>query len=262
MPALRELQQRFIDGLLSEDDSLVLPFIAQPGPAAAQRFDIYRNNCGSGFLAALAAGYPVLQRLTGTAYFRQLARDFQLAHPSPSGNLQHAGQKLPDYLERRFAGTPYGYFSHVARIEWACQEVLAAPDHASLDLERLARVSPADYPHLCFALDPALRLVASPYPVVRIWEAHQHHEDPGPMDISTGGEQALVRREDSGVCIHRLSPAEFACLAAFRDARSLEHAVGEALRLEPGMDLPGALRRWAGRGFIVDFFVIGASMAD
>jgi hypothetical protein len=257
MPSLRELQQRFVGDLLTEDGAALLPWIGDDGVPAAERLAIYRGNCREGFLAALAAGYPVLQRLTGADYFRQLAREYQREFPSPSGNLFHAGAKLAAFLERRFAGTAYEYFSHVARVEWACQEVLAAPDHAALDYNRLAGVSPADHARLRFELDPATRLVRSVYPVVRIWEAHQDAREPEAMDIGAGGEQGLVQRRGGSVSIYRLSPADYACLAALAGGRPLSDALEDAAGIDGEFDLAVALRRWAQLGFIVDF-----SLAD
>jgi hypothetical protein len=167
---------------------------------------------------------------------------------------------LPDYLARRFAGLEYDYFADVARLEWACQEVLAAADGGTLDLGRLAAVSPADHPRLRFVPDPALRLVSSRYPVARIWEEHQDGRAPGAIDLAAGGEQAAVQRKGAGVAIYRLRLAEYACLAAFREARPLGAATTAALSLDEDFDLGAALRRWAQLGFITGFSVTGDSL--
>jgi hypothetical protein len=256
MPSLHELQRRFLADLLSEDGATLLPWVSDHG-AAADRLNVYRDNCREGFLTALAAGYPVLKRLVGEDYFRQLVRDYQRECPSPAGNLSQAGARLPQFLERRFAGSDYEYFSDVARVERACQEVLGAADHAALDLARLADVPPADHARLRFDLDPAARLVRSVYPAVRIWEAHQGGREPEPIDIGSGGEHALVQRRADGIRVHRLAPAEYACLAALGAGRSLGTALDDALAIDAHFDLPSALRRWGELGFIVDFSVAG-----
>jgi hypothetical protein len=259
MLSLRELQQRFVDGLLGGDAAAILPVIGDHGPGAAKRFAVYRNNCRAGFLAALEAGYPVLRRLTGPEYFRQLVGEYQRAHPSPSGNLAHAGTRLPGFLDRRFAGTEYEYFGDVARLERACQEVQSAADRPPLDLQRLAAVSPADYPRLRFEPDPAAQLFASPWPVVTIWEAHQGTDEPGAIDLGAGPERAVVRRRDEGVVLYRLPPPEFAGLAALAAARPLGAALEAALALDDGFDLRAALVRWTRLGFIAGFSVTGES---
>jgi len=259
MRSLRELQQSFVADLLTEDGATLLPWIGAQGVPAAERLNVYRGNCREGFLAALAAGYPVLKRLTGADYFRRLIGDYQREFPSPAGNLFHAGERLPQFLDRRFAGTPYEYFADVARLERACQEVLNAADHTPLDLDRLAAVPAPDHERLRFELDPAARLVCSVYPVVRIWEAHQDGHEPEPIDLGSGGEQALVHRRSSRVSVHRLTPAEYACLAALRSARPLGIALDEAIALDDEFDLRSALRSWGQLGFLVKFSVVGAS---
>ena len=261
MPSLRELQQGFVGDLLTSEPPQSLPWIGGHGLAPAERLQIYRNNCRIGFHDAVAVGFPVLRALVGDDYFRQLAREYQAAHPSPSGNLAHAGRDLPAFLERRYAGTEFDYFSHVARLEWAAQEVLLAADHAPLDLERLALVPPAEYAELRFELHPAIRLVQSTWPVVTLWEAHQPGRDPEGLDLSIGGEQGVVRRGNPGIEIFRLPAAEYAALRAFRDARTLTVAVDEALGVDADFAPGAALQRWARHGFIVNFSIVGATLA-
>lgn len=257
MLSLRETQQRFLRGVLHDDAAAIEPWISSAGLGSGDRLRIYRNNCREGFVSALALGYPVLQRLTGEPYFRQLAREYQRRYPSPSGNLFHVGARLPAFLQQRFAGTPYGYFSEVARLEWACQEVLVTADRAPLDLARLAGVSPALYPRLRFEMHPAARLVSSGYPVFRIWETHQQPAEPDPIDLSSGGEQALVRRNGDGIVIYRLTAGEFAWLAAIAGARSLHFALQAALDADRNFDLGSTLQRWVYNGTLVDFSFAG-----
>ena len=257
MPSLRKLQQGLIESVLADDDGRILPWIGEHGVPAAQRLGVYRNNCRENFLAALSTGYPVLRRLTGAAYFRQLVREYQHDCPSPSGNLFHAGERLPGYLAERFAGTEFAYFTDVARLEWLCQEVLPAAGHAPLDLRRLAGASPEDYPRLCFELDPAARLFASRYPAVTIWEAHQQDGEPQQINLASGGEQAIVQRRHAGVTVCRLTPAEYACLAALGDGLPLASALEEGLRTDPSFDLQATLRRSVEAGLIADFSLPG-----
>ena len=257
MHSLRELQEEFLHGALDGVREPIITRIHSDDIPAAQRLRIYENNCREGFLAALIAGYPVLCRITGEQYFRQLVVDYQREHPSPSGNLHHAGARLPQYVERRYVGTEYEYFGDVARLEWACQEVLVAGDHDPLDVSRLAQVPRSDYPRLRFELHPAVRLVSSPYPVFTIWEAHQQEADPEPIDLRSGNEQALVRRRSEGGVIYRLSPAEFTALVALQTARPLGRAVDDALAVDAGFDLAGALHRWTTIEVLVNFSVLG-----
>ncbi len=252
MHALRELQQCLVSDILSDRVPQSTHRIGARGLGPAERLEIYRNNCRIGFHDALLAGFPVLCALVGADYFRQLAREYQQLHPSPAGNLAHVGQELPAFLQQRHDGTQYDYFSHVARLEWAVQEILLAADHAPLDLARLALVSQADYGELRFKLHPAIRLAQSKWPIVTIWEAHQPGHDPTGIDLASGSEQAVVRRSGRSVEMFRLPPAEYAALQSFHQELSLSAALDEALGVDAGFDLPAALARWAHHQIIVN----------
>ena len=71
------------------------------GVAATRRLHVYRNNLFASLGAALGAVYPVVARLVGAAFFRQLAHGYVLRHPSLSGNLHDFGARLPDYLRKQ-----------------------------------------------------------------------------------------------------------------------------------------------------------------
>src|SRR5262249_12480482 len=101
MSSLRDLQRQFV-GVLFEElaDSEVTWARGQDGRArlrgprraqTAARLAIYRNNLHEGFINALALEFPVVQRLVGDDYFRQLAREFLHAHPSRAGDLHPIG---------------------------------------------------------------------------------------------------------------------------------------------------------------------------
>jgi len=156
--ALRELQMHFVDALFSGDAEVVASQIEANGVEPTERLDVYRNNLREGFTKALSVGFPVVERLVGAEYFRQLALDFLHAHPSRAGNLHHIGAPFPAYLRERFADTQYPYLGDVAALEWAHEEAILAADDAPLAASALAGVDAArQAPKL--VLDPAPGLV-------------------------------------------------------------------------------------------------------
>lgn len=270
MPSLRELQCAFGAALaeraVTED---IAGQVVANGIDPAGRLRIYRNNAREGFLATLRAGFPVLERLVGEDYFRQLAFEYRTRFPSTSGNLYHVGAQLAGYLQERFAATAYAYFADVARLEWALQEAMVAAEHASLDLSRLRAVAEQDYGRLAFRMHPAARLVSSPFPVLTIWNANQPGADASQtIDLGSGAERVLVLRAHEEVEMRRLGAAEFAFLAAIDAGRALGPAIGVAheavreARAAPetaGFDAGAALQGWVAAGAIVDFQLIGDS---
>lgn len=253
MPSLHELQRMFGAALASGESAALERHVVANGIDAVARIHIYRNNTREIHLAALRAAFPVLERLVGADYFRQLAFEYRERFPSTSGNLHFLGCELPLFLEHRFAGTEYRYLPDVAKLEWAYQEVLVAAEHAPLAVDRLQRVAPVDYPRLVFRLHPAARLVASPFPVLTIWSANQPDTgDTGTIDLRSGGERVLVLRTAGEVELRRLDDPEFMFLKLIADGATLAVAADAAVNAG-AFDLGATLRRYAAAGLLIDF---------
>ncbi|HEU4531691.1 MAG TPA: DNA-binding domain-containing protein [Steroidobacteraceae bacterium] len=265
MLSLRELQSAFGAALLAQDragagdhaaGTAIEQEIVANGLEPAARLRIYRNNARENFASALRAAFPVLAKLVGEDYFRQLALQYRAAHPSRSGDLRHVGQALPDFLSHRFADGEYSYFPDVARLEWAVQEAFVADDHAPLDLARLGQIDPARYTELSFELHPAARLLFSPYPVLTIWRANQDGAEERSIDLHAGGEHVLVTRAAQDVELAQLDPADYAFLSACARGAQFADAVARASGAGP-FDASTSLRRHVTSGTLVDFRLTG-----
>jgi hypothetical protein len=240
MPALRELQLQFVAALFDARDDTVQRCVRKDGIDVGERLDIYRNNLREGFVRALAIGFPVIERLGGAEYFRQLAVQFLSAHPSRRGNVHQIGGPFASWLRGKFQGTEYSYFADIADLEWAYQEALIAPDAPAIAVETLRQVDPAIYEHLTFEFHPACGFVRSDFPIVRIWEANQPEgASEAVIDLASGGDNVLVMRTNEGVEMHRVPHDQFVFLKALAEGESL----GMALERAPDVDARDALRR-------------------
>jgi hypothetical protein len=254
VPSLRELQESFADAVLYERTERVCQSIAHRGLAPERRLAIYRNNAREGFLKTLAATFPVLQKLAGEAWLRQTGRAYMRAHPSRSGNLHYVGERFATFLQTQLADTEFDYFTDVARLEWAYQEVLIAADHPGFDIATLASASPQQYDALRFTVHPAARLVASPYPVLAIWKANQiESEGSGAIRLDAGPSRVLLIRREDHVELRELDASEFALLNAFAEGLCFANAAAAALAAQPACDLTVAFARIVRLGAFVDF---------
>jgi hypothetical protein len=253
MLSLRDLQTRFADCLFGEAAERVTPWIRSQGIDPVARIGIYRNNLQQGFLKTLALEFPVIQRLVGAEYFRQLALSFLARNPSGCGDLHHIGRPFPAFLGQRFVGSCYRYFAEVAALEWAWQECLVAEECPSLDPQALRDVPPGAYATLRFRLHPAARLLRSDFPIVRIWEVNQDgYAGETLVDLDAGGDLVLVRRTARGSDIRRLSPGDFQLLTTLAKNQSLAEALEASLAREPRFDLGAALRRSFELGVLIE----------
>lgn len=243
MTSLRELQVAFLDGTLRGHPARISSLIAASELEPEARVAIYANNAREGFLQALAATFPVIERLGGQDWFRQTGRQYMRRHPSRSGNLHHVGERFAAFLDDVLRDTDYAYFADVARLEWAYQEVLVAADHPSFDISALSGVSPDDYGALAFRVHPAARLVESRYPVLAIWKANQPGaQTSSAISLDAGSSRVLVIRREDHVELRELPAAEFALLAAFMrgatlgEAADLAFVLGSVVKLQALVD--------------------------
>jgi len=226
--SLRDWQQSFAAALLGTG--------AIPGG-----LQVYRNNVFTSLSEALGAVYPVTRRLIGEAFFHQLARRFIRRYPSRSGNLHDFGADVPAFLATLAETAALPYLPDVAALEWAYDRVFHAADAEPLDVRRLPERGPLEALH--FRLHPAVRLLASRYPVLAIWEANQA-DDVAELNIAGGGEWLLVQRRSLERHIERLTPGAFALLRALAEGATLAEACASAAAAEPDIDLAAAMGRF------------------
>ena len=252
MSPLRDLQMRFDSALFDEAPDAAAPWMRGCGNGADSRarLAIYRNNLREGFRKALALEFPVIERLVGEDYFRQLALSFLGEHPSRCGDLHPIGEPFAQFLHLRFDATQFGYLPDVAALEWAYQQSFVAADAPPFDPDALRETPPQAYGQLLFSLHPACGLVRSAYPVLRIWAVNQPDAADEVVDLSSGADFVLIRRAAEGVQMRRITAAEFAILQAFSRRAVLADALETAQAIDPNFDLGDALRRFMGLGVL------------
>lgn len=250
--SLRETQRAFAAGVLA-DDPAVLALLGAGRFGAARHLQLYRNNTFANLTDALAAIYPVVQRLVGEGFFGYAADRYIRTHPPRSGNLHDFGEAFAGFLSAFEPARGLAYLPDVARLEWAWHQSFHAADSDPLAVERIAQVPESEQPALRFRLHPSARLLTSPFPILRIWEVNQDgYTGEQRVDLGGGGVQLLVCRPDLHVEIEALASGDYALLAALAAGTRLGAACEQAIAVEPEMDLGRALRHFVARGAIVD----------
>ena len=128
MPSLRELQYAVRRALLDGDDAALTDAITSDGLAPAARLAVYRHHVLTSLAAALEATFPVVARLVDPRFFRYACDQYVRAEPPATPCLFEYGATFADFL----AGFPpcrhLVYLPDVARLEWAMNVALHAPD--------------------------------------------------------------------------------------------------------------------------------------
>jgi hypothetical protein len=208
----------FARALLDPD----LPVPAEISPAYSSRYSVYRNNVVAGLAGAMAESFPVVEKLVGPEFFRAMAAEFARAHPPKSPVLMEFGGAFPAFLATFPPVANLPYLPDVARLEQARREAYHAADAVPLPREALAAVPPAALPGLRLKLHPAMRILASPYPVLSIWRWNML-DDRTPLPAH--GEQVLVARPDGEVWMRLLTPDQSKFLSALSAGHSLSLAL-------------------------------------
>jgi hypothetical protein len=209
--------------------------------AGEESLRVHRDTTLSALAAALEATHPVCVRLVGPEFFRALARRFALDVPSRSPDLNDYGAELAEYLAGFEPARGLEYLPDVARLEWALHRARCAADPPPLDLARVTA-------RLSFRLAPGTALLASLFPVDRIWLANQPEADgESQVDLGQGGAELVVAREPLGARFTRVTPEELELLRGVARGLPLEDAAaswpGSAESLGAALAL-ATERRW------------------
>jgi hypothetical protein len=255
MPSLRDLQRSFAAAALFDDaPALAAAGVVAGALNAATRIGVYRNNILGNYRRALAPTYPVVLKLVGAPFFNAAIDAFVRAHPSTRGDVNRYGGELARFLAAYPPARSLAYLSDVARLEWAIDQANIAADVPPFDFLALRGVPEESWGGLRFVLHPSARLIASPYPILRIWRVNQPgHRGEVAVDLGEGGDALLVLRTAEGVSVERLAPGEHALLDALSAGATLADAVARASKSEPSLDLTAALLRHVAAQAIVGF---------
>jgi len=251
MPALLEVQIATYRGLVTGDDGEAASFVDGAGLPPAARLNIYRNTFVGTLTTALRLSFPAVYRLVGNDFFESAARLFIEAEPPRSADLDAYGAALPDFLARFAPAATIAYLAGVARLEWAVNRALHAPDAEALDVSRFAMVEPTAYGRISFLPHPSIGLVRADHPVDDIWRAvlAQNDADMAAIDLGAGPVALLVQRLDTGIDVKRLTEAEW----LFAEALCASRPLADAIEAAGSLDMPTALAEHFRMGRFVDF---------
>lgn len=257
MPSLRELQQDFAAAVLDDDDGP--PFAAVPAERGAERIAIYRTAVFANYRNALGATYPVVRRLVGVPFFNAAVDAYVRARPSTSGDLNVYGDAFGEFLAGYPRAANLPYLPDVARLEWAVDETGRAADRDGSPegvLAALAGVLPDELPEVRLIVAPWCWLVASRFPILRIWRVNQtDHSGDDRVSLDEGADTLLVRRDAQGVSLVRIGTGEHVWLEALAAGAPLGAAIDAAQNADATFDLSKALHTRIADGSIAGIAV-------
>lgn len=222
------------------------------GSDPAARLAVYRNNVVVSLIDALAATFPVVQRLVGETFFRAMAGVFVRQHPPRSKVLAGYGAGLPQFLEGFEPAQSLPYLADVARLEIARMLAHRASDTPALAADELqqALTSGGRIDASRLLCHPSVSTLSSRFAIVSLWAAHQREGDIEPVDVDVA-ESAIVLRDGLQVLVLRAPHSAADFVAAIQQGMGLGQAANAARRAAPDFDLTASLSLLLGHGALI-----------
>ena len=241
-PPFAESQAAFAQALMRADLPPPIGVRTARGAGDAGRFAVYRNNVHVGLMRALAARFPVVERLVGADFFAGMARAFVQDHKPRSPVIMEYGEDFPAFIAGFAPAGDLVYLPDVARLEAAWTRAYHAADAAPLALSDLAPLVQEDALAAPLRLHPAASLIGSAHPVGTIWGAHQEASGVTlDADIAWRGESVLITRPALEVRVTLLPPHDHAFAQAVFSGAALGAAGEAGLQASPDCDFGNAL---------------------
>jgi hypothetical protein len=229
-PSLLDLQRAMRLSLVRREDRDAAAHVLADGIDPAARLGVYRNTFASVLTRALRLSYPAVERLVGAEFFEGAVRAFIEEQPPRSTCLDDYGAGIADFLACFAPAASLEYLPDVARLEWAVNRALHAPDAKPLDTARLVALTEDEQARVRFAPHPSASLVRAGHPVDAIWRAVLDRDDAAlaAIDPAKGPVWLLVNRAATGVEVSRLGEGAWHFTAELFAGRPLHQALEEA----------------------------------
>ena len=242
MPSLAELQQDMRRALLEGEAGALEALVLPDGLSAGERLAVYRNNIVASLTGVLEDVFPAVRRLVDERFFAYAAHAVLTRQPPARACLTEYGEGFAPFLAAFPPARALVYLADVARLEWLMHRAATAAAASPLSLQALQPLAPEETPRLLLHLDASLGLIASPWPIDRIWRANRPGAESGEtIDLDAGGVALEVRRKGSDVVMRALAPPEHAFRQALHGGATLAQAAEAALAEKSGFDLAAAL---------------------
>ncbi len=242
----------FVSALLDPERATPDVVAGPNGKTANKRYNVYRNNVTVSLINALVAAFPATQRITGTDFFRAMARFHVRATPPTSPLLFEYGRDFPDFIERYEYAQSMPWLADVARIERAWLDAYHAANAEPLGPQALASIAGERLADVVFTPHPATRIVRSRFPALTIFAANRS-EDPVGRIVATEPEDALTTRPALEVMVRRLPSGGAVFLTRLIESEPLGAAAAAALADCPAFDLSANIAGMLAAGVFTAF---------
>ena len=230
---MRVAQSEFIKAVLDPNRPVPAGIASAKSSNPEKRFAVYRNNVVVSLVNALETGFPVIQKLLGSQFFRAMAGVYARQHPPRSPLLMFYGSEFPDFLEQFEPVRHLPYLPDVATLELLVRESYHSADSVPVDASAVHSIPKEKIASSRLELAPSLRILKSNYPIHGIWTMNMG----GGAKPVPRPEAVLVVRRQFDPELELLGPGEFEFVTAIKSFLTIDEANKLALAQHGGFDL-------------------------
>lgn len=230
----------FASGLLDPGIPVPKGVTGPDGKKADKRYDVYRNNVTVSLINSLAQIYPAVQRITGEAFFRAMARDYVRAHPPSSPLLFQYGHGFDAFIAAFEPAAHMPFLPQVAKTERDWLTAYHCADNTVLTPQHLACIAPETLADIRFEPHIAARFIQSEFPLFTIFAMNRDMMPLGRVDMNHG-ESFMLTRPVADILVTPLNVGQAAFFKAVFGGQSLGEAAVEGLEADEAFDINAAL---------------------
>lgn len=256
---LAELQKKVSAAIVDVDFTSALStlIVNDQHLDASKRLAIYRESKLEGLHAAMALTYPVCNALVGEQFFSAMVSEYLAVTPSVSPNLDDYGHNFNDFIADFSPAQSLPYLRDVASLEWAWQSAQNGVATTQLDFRALGQLNEEEMAQLVFKLPGNAQLLASDYPIDKIWQSNQDgYAGEQQIHLDNDPVRLIIWRPDSSVLIERLSEAEWLMLQSINNGLHLEDVIARVTATLQHIDVEQVLPKLTQRAWLADFTLV------
>lgn len=250
----------FASALLDPDIPMPNGITDAQGKTAPKRYSVYRNNVVVSLMDSLAASYPSLRVIIGEDNFGKTCRNYVAANPPTSAVMQSYGENFAEFVEQFPPLAKSPFLGDVARAERGWLEAYHAADAPVLSGEVLEGLGPEEVQGLIFVPHPALRLLASRWPVADLFGWREGRPDEG-VELSISQSIAITRPQLE-VQLWPINAGTHRLFEALASGSTLGEAAGIVINSFDEFDLSAALALALNAGVFISSLPVVSRQQD
>ena len=220
-----------------------------------ERINIYHEMYYLRLIDILRGDFPAVLYALGDDVFTEMAREYIIAHPSQHYDLNGLGAKFPGFMRGVKRLKHRIFLGDLAKLERAIEEVFDEQPAKALTVDELLRVPQDQWVNARLQPVPALRLVASRFPINDFLEAVRGEKDPL-LPAAKASHLVVYRKKNLRVWRLDLDAPQFAMLNALVRGKTVGQAVELCMEAPDAqsIDLAASVKRWFDEWAAFGFF--------